>query len=254
MHMIDNLGGKLGSFDRLEKEPRARRRLDGLRPRRRRQRVLRAAEGRARARRARAPSRLGAAPGGQPRGPFVPMQVWCCVASRSPCCCCRSPCPRRALAHGGAVTHADTPARAGRRQHRPRAEHGRRVGHRPADVVVRDPAARPTTSRDAAQPPSAAVVKVVYAYAPTAPTAPRPGRPRCRATCRPSTASWPSSPPAAAPSASTWARRAARSTSTSPSCALPQPRAAYLGETGFDTLRDDVLARARPRRPARATC
>ena len=41
VHMIDNLGGRLGSFDRLEKELRGRQPLVGLRPRAGRRRVLR---------------------------------------------------------------------------------------------------------------------------------------------------------------------------------------------------------------------
>ena len=43
VHMIDNLGGKLGSFDRLEKELPARLGLVGVRPRARRRRLLRRA-------------------------------------------------------------------------------------------------------------------------------------------------------------------------------------------------------------------
>ena len=42
VHMIDNLGGRLGSFDRLEKELRGRRAVVGLRQGARRRRVLRA--------------------------------------------------------------------------------------------------------------------------------------------------------------------------------------------------------------------
>ena len=49
VHMIDNLGGKLGSFDRLEKGLAPGRGVDGVRSRRRRQRLLRAARRRARA-------------------------------------------------------------------------------------------------------------------------------------------------------------------------------------------------------------
>ena len=49
VHMIDNLGGKLGSFDRLEKGLAPGRGVDRVRSRRRRQRLLRAARRRARA-------------------------------------------------------------------------------------------------------------------------------------------------------------------------------------------------------------
>ena len=45
VHMIDNLGGRLGSFDRLEKELPDGSRWSALRPRARRRRLLRAAEG-----------------------------------------------------------------------------------------------------------------------------------------------------------------------------------------------------------------
>ena len=69
MHMIDNLGGRLGSFDRLEKELAAGRSVVELRPRDRRRRLLRRAPSRrarrrltprstsARASRTRAPAR-----------------------------------------------------------------------------------------------------------------------------------------------------------------------------------------------------
>ena len=46
VHFLDNLGGRLGSFDRLEKELPAGRLLVGLRPRPGRQRVLRRRPGR----------------------------------------------------------------------------------------------------------------------------------------------------------------------------------------------------------------
>ena len=68
VHMIDNLGGKLGSFDRLEKGLAPGLGVDRVRSRRRRQRLLRAAR-----RRARAARRLTAA--GRPsRRPSRPIK------------------------------------------------------------------------------------------------------------------------------------------------------------------------------------
>ena len=61
VHLIDNLGGRLGSLRPAREGARARRSVDGVRPRRRRQRVLRAAR-----RRARAPRGIGRARADRP--------------------------------------------------------------------------------------------------------------------------------------------------------------------------------------------
>ena len=106
---------------------------------------------------------------------------------------------------------------------------------------------------DAAQPPTAAVVKVVYAYA---------------ADAADRSATW---TPALQGNASTIDRFLAEQsaggravgfdmgTACGPQyldvtvVALPKARTAYLDDAGFDALRDDVLAPSVPP-PARVTC
>ena len=158
--------------------------------------------------------------------------------------------PAGAHAHGSEVTHADTPSElsdgsivralstaGGSGTGLPATWCGTRLL---ADDVA-----------DAAQPPSAAVVKVVYAYA-----ADRADR----------SATW---TPALQGNVATIGRFLAQQsaggravdfdmgTSCGPQYVdvtvvpLPEPRSAYLGETGFDTLRDDVLARLGPATGAR---
>lgn len=155
--------------------------------------------------------------------------------------------PASALAHGGAVTHADTPGEladgsivralstagaAGTGTGLPTSWCGTRLL---ADDVA-----------DAAQPRSAAVVKVVYAFA-----ADRADR----------SAAW---TPALQGNASAIDRFLAEQsaggravgfdmgTSCGPQyldvtvVALPKARSAYLGDAGFDMLRDDVLAALGP--------
>ena len=153
--------------------------------------------------------------------------------------------PASALAHGSEVTHADTPAEladgsivralstaGGSGTGLPTSWCGTRL---PADDVLH-----------AAQPPTAAVVKVVYAYA-----ADRTDR----------SAAW---TPALQGNASTIDRFLAEQsgggravgfdmgTACGPQyldvtvVALPKARTAYLGEAGLDTLRDDVLAALGP--------
>ena len=155
--------------------------------------------------------------------------------------------PAGAHAHGSEVTHADTPGEladgsivralstagaAGAGTGLPTSWCGTRLL---ADDVV-----------DAGQPPGAAVVKVVYAYA-----SDRADR----------SATW---TPALQGNAATIGRFLAEQSAggravgfdMGTSCGpqyldvtvvpLPQPRSAYLGDTGFDTLRDDVLAALGP--------